>query len=196
MPDLVRDDVERGEVARSLEAAGKLVEEGGVDVDRIVVRAVERAHRSLTHAAGGLRAAGIGHHSCRNIALSALSEDFRPGLLGRAEAAGEEIAHVRVERRAAAARSAGRRAAGQQPASSASELGQRAIAHEQDEHSDDAEAAHDQRQQASEHVPSATAESEAPAAARAVFEMGTGVLAAEPNHSRLLLSRPNARATA
>ena len=39
--DLVRDDIGLGEVARRLEAARQLVEEGRVDVDRLVVGAIE-----------------------------------------------------------------------------------------------------------------------------------------------------------
>jgi len=57
VPNLMRDHVERGEIAGRLEASRQLVEEIGVDVDRIVVRTVEGPHRRLAHAASRLRAA-------------------------------------------------------------------------------------------------------------------------------------------
>ena len=54
MADLMGDDIGLGEVAGRAEALRQLVEEGRVDVDLLVGRAVERPHRRLAHAAGGL----------------------------------------------------------------------------------------------------------------------------------------------
>ena len=47
MPDLVRDDVGLGEVARRAEALIELLEEREVEIDLAVGGAVERPHRRL-----------------------------------------------------------------------------------------------------------------------------------------------------
>ena len=47
MADFVSDDIGLGEIARRLEAARKLVEKLGVEIDLLVGRAVKRTHRRL-----------------------------------------------------------------------------------------------------------------------------------------------------
>ncbi len=82
MADLVGDHVGLRELARRMEALGELVEEREVDIDALVGRAIERPHRRLTLAAGGLR--GIAEqHQTRLLVLPAhLLEEVAPHVLG------------------------------------------------------------------------------------------------------------------
>ncbi len=179
--DLVRDHIGHGEVAGRPEAPRQFVEESGVDVNLGVVRAVEGTHHRLAVAARGLCPAAVGDHGRRHVALARLGENPGPGFLGRAEDPGQEILHVRVERRPARRR-ARRRAARQDP-TPAAELRQGAIADEQDQDSNDPEAAEHERQQAAEHVPAAPAESAEPAALSGpILEVRTRILAAQTDH--------------
>src|SRR5438067_554269 len=72
MADLVRDDVRLREVTWRLEAVLQVAIEGKVDVELLVVRAVERPHGRLSHAAG--RA----HHAAAvfDVAAGALLSEF------------------------------------------------------------------------------------------------------------------------
>ena len=66
--DFVGDDIGLGEIARRAEAAAQFVEEGRVDVNALVGRAVERPHRRLRRAAARLAAA-----ACRRPASARCS---------------------------------------------------------------------------------------------------------------------------
>jgi len=50
--DLMRDHVRLGEIARRVKAVLQIAIEREIHVELLVVRAVERAHRRLSHAAG------------------------------------------------------------------------------------------------------------------------------------------------
>ena len=67
--DLVGDDVGLGEVARGAEARAQLVEEAEVDVDLLVARTVERAHRRLGEAAGRIDRAREQHQGRLAVVL-------------------------------------------------------------------------------------------------------------------------------
>ncbi len=74
----MRDDIGLGGVARAPEAAGKLVEEGRVDVDALVGRAIERPHRRLRRAAARLVGIAIGDQPCRRVGRAGLLENLAP----------------------------------------------------------------------------------------------------------------------
>ncbi len=74
MTDLVRDHIGLGEIAGRGEAAGELVEEGGVEIDAAVGRAVERAHARIRLAAAGRRAARVEDHARRLVAPAHIAE--------------------------------------------------------------------------------------------------------------------------
>ena len=80
--DLVGDDVGIGELARRLELLRQHPVEAEVDVDRLVVRAVERAGGGLAGAAGGRRRAVEHHELGRPVLRAALAEDLLPDVLG------------------------------------------------------------------------------------------------------------------
>src|SRR5262249_21460533 len=75
MADLVRDDVGLHELAgaaagiAAMEARLDLAEERGIEIDLLVVRAIERTHGALGIAAGGRRRAAVEDESRRAIAL-------------------------------------------------------------------------------------------------------------------------------
>jgi hypothetical protein len=155
--------------------------------------APKRCDSSLKKPAGGLRAAAVGDHHRRRVPLALLGEDVAPRLLGRAEHSDQKLAHVGVEPRLGRGSARRGAAAGQQAAGAAAELGQRAIADEQDHHSKDPEPAHHQRDEAAEHVPAASAEAAEPALAGPVFEIAALGFVAQPHHPPPALSRGNAR---
>src|SRR5689334_25375307 len=75
-----------GAVGRAgVEAVPHLVEELGVEIDLLVVWAIERPHRRLRRAAGRHRAAAEQDEPRRLVARARLLEDLRPGVLGRAQ---------------------------------------------------------------------------------------------------------------
>ncbi len=65
--DLMGDDIGLGEIAGRSEAARQLVEEGGVDVDLLVGRAIEGPHRRLRRAAARLVVVGVGDQRRRLV---------------------------------------------------------------------------------------------------------------------------------
>src|SRR4051794_27705370 len=106
MADLVRHHIGLCELAgararvAAAEAALEIAEEGRIEINLLVGRAVERAHRGLRHAALiGARRAGEHHQRRGAVALAALLEHVLPDDLGRAEDARHELAHL-VARRA------------------------------------------------------------------------------------------------
>ena len=103
MADLVRDHVRLGEIARRAEAALHVVEERGVEIDALVVGAIERPHRGLAGAARGARAAGVEHQARGAIARARRLEDVTPYVLGGSEDLRDELAR-RIGRHAFARR--------------------------------------------------------------------------------------------
>ena len=95
--DLVGDHIGLGELARRAEPVGKLAEEAEVDVDPVVARAIERPHRRLAAAAGGLGGAVVGHEDGGLILEAPALELPPPDVLGRAEDLGREM-HQRIVR--------------------------------------------------------------------------------------------------
>src|SRR5262249_29154850 len=109
MADLVRDHIGLRELARpatdvaAAKARRDLIEEGGVEVDLLISRAVERSHRALRgSAATGMRRAAIKNEDWRTISFAVLGEDLLPLQLGAAEHLAHEAAHVVLERRCVA----------------------------------------------------------------------------------------------
>ena len=85
MADLMRDDIGLGEVAWRFEPVLQLLVEVEVDIDLLVVRAVERAHLREPDAAGRAHAAAEQHELGIAIALAIAREDVPPDVLGVAE---------------------------------------------------------------------------------------------------------------
>src|SRR5256885_424177 len=98
MAHLVRDDVRLREITWRLEAVLQVAIEGKVDVELLVVRAVERPHGRLPHAAGRAHHAVVEHERRRAILRVRLLEDPAPDVLGAAEHLGHELAHLVVRR--------------------------------------------------------------------------------------------------
>jgi hypothetical protein len=91
---LVRDDVRLREVTGRTEAPGERPEEVEVDVDLLVLGAVERAHRRARHPARRLHGAGEEHE--RGIAVLAVhrAEQLAPGVFRVGEHDRDEFARV------------------------------------------------------------------------------------------------------
>src|SRR3546814_13302520 len=86
MPDLMRDDIGLRGIARSAEAARKLVEEGGVEIDALIGGAIEGTHRRLRRAAA--RLVLIGEEVERRLLIDV--DELAPHLMRRAaDVAGE-----------------------------------------------------------------------------------------------------------
>ena len=79
---LVGDDVGLGEVAGGAEAAVQLVEEGEVEVDPLIGRAIKRPHRRRAEAAGRLHGVGEQHQPGLLVGPARRREDPVPGVLG------------------------------------------------------------------------------------------------------------------
>src|SRR6185436_12748581 len=105
VPDLVRDHVGLGEVARRAKARLQLPVEGKVDVELLVAGAVERPHRRLADAAGRAHLALVEHQRRGPVLRARALEDGAPDVLGAAEHLRDELAHV-VRRRALGGRPA------------------------------------------------------------------------------------------
>ena len=98
--DLVRDHVGVGEIAAGAELALHLLEEGKVDIDRLVDRAVERAHLRARAAAARARRARVDHHLRRDVRLVDLRRQHDlPDVLGIAEDLRGELTGAVVRRR-------------------------------------------------------------------------------------------------
>src|SRR5262249_4913625 len=114
MTDLVRDHIGLRELASlaadvaTAEAGGDLIEEGGIEINLVVGRAVERPHGALRDAAAvGAGRAPVQHENRRPIVLAVLGEAALPPEFGAAEPATAEAAHVVL--RCPGAAGAGRR---------------------------------------------------------------------------------------
>src|ERR1700682_3969239 len=99
MPGFVGDDIGRGELAGIARAAVKpgfdLTEKSGIEVDRLVRRAVERPHRRLRHAAApAIGGVAKQHDFWTRIGLPAGLENFTPAIVDLAEDAGDHAAHL------------------------------------------------------------------------------------------------------
>ena len=82
---LMRDDVCIGEIAVRAELLLHRREEGKVDIEFLVGRAVEGAHGRLPLAAAGRSRARVEHEGRGLIGLSHLLEHLRPDILRRGE---------------------------------------------------------------------------------------------------------------
>ena len=90
--DLMRDHVSLRKVSRGAEPVGELVEEGEVDIHTLVGRAIERTHRRLAKATGGLSGIAEQNQSRLAVGLADLPlEDVTPHILGALEDARHEV---------------------------------------------------------------------------------------------------------
>jgi hypothetical protein len=82
MADLMRDHVSLGGVARCVEAVFQLLVEGEVDIDLLILWAVERAHLRHADAAGRADAACEQHELRITVPLPVLWQQIAPDVLG------------------------------------------------------------------------------------------------------------------
>ncbi len=92
-------------------ASGEVLEEGEVEIDLPIARAIERAHRGLAEAARRLRRVTEQHEHRRFVARTPLAEDLRPHILGALEHDGDELRLLVVGRDAGGCGFLGGRAA-------------------------------------------------------------------------------------
>jgi ATP/maltotriose-dependent transcriptional regulator MalT len=99
--DLVRDHIglrELAGLAADIAAAKPrldILEERRVEIDLLVSRTIERAHRALRGAAAlGVGAAAVEHEHRRTIVPAFLGKNVFPLRLGAAEHAADEPAHL------------------------------------------------------------------------------------------------------
>ena len=90
--DLVGDHIGLGKIAGRAEPLAELVVEGEVDVELVVVRAVERPDRRRRRAATRRGLPAEEDERRRLVGLAHALEDRRPGILGIAEDRGDELA--------------------------------------------------------------------------------------------------------
>src|SRR5437016_8970944 len=95
MADLVRDDISVGEVAAAAEAPFHVLEEGRIEIDLLIPRAVERPHGRLGAAAARGGPPAIEDELRLGITNPFLPwQDFRPDGFVRAKNGGDELADV------------------------------------------------------------------------------------------------------
>ena len=98
VPDLVGNHVGLGKVARGPKPPLELLVEDGVDVDRLVERAIEGPRPSVGDAAAALHTAGEDHEPRRNEPLpEGLWKDCRPDVLVVGEHRLEKLAHLVID---------------------------------------------------------------------------------------------------
>src|SRR5664279_160181 len=98
MTDLVSHDIGLGKIPRRLEALLQHLVKSQIDVDGLVLRAVERSGGRLPGAAGSPRGTTEHHQPGRSVLCALLTEDFGPGVLGAGEDSRHEAA-ARIGRR-------------------------------------------------------------------------------------------------
>src|ERR1700730_6004430 len=95
MAYLMRDDISVGEVATAAEAPFHVLEEGRIEIDLLVSRAIERAHGRLGATAARSGPPTIEDELWLGIGNPFLPwQDFRPNGFVRRENGGDELAHV------------------------------------------------------------------------------------------------------
>src|SRR5205814_10584737 len=106
MPDLVRNHVSLGKLARSAadvataKARRDLIEERRVEIDLLVARTVERPHGALRFsAATRVRGAAIENEHRWTIESAVVGEDLFPLQVGAAEHLAYAAAHLVLRRR-------------------------------------------------------------------------------------------------
>ena len=105
VPDFVGDHIGIGEIAAAAELALHLLEEGGVEIDLAVVRAIERPHRRLRHAAAGAVDAGEQYELRRLVAgVGLLRQHLGPDVLVLRQHGRDEAAHLVLRRAGGLAR--------------------------------------------------------------------------------------------
>ena len=93
--DLVRDHIGIGEIAAAAELLLHVVEEGHVEIDLLVDRAIERTHGGLRLAAARARHAAVENEPRIDIGDALLGrQHLAPDGLGLAQHGGYEIAHL------------------------------------------------------------------------------------------------------
>lgn len=93
------DDIRIGEVAAAAELALHFGEERQVEIDPLVVRAVERPHRRLRRAAAGAVDIAEQHQLRRDIAaIGLLRQHLRPDVLVLRQHGRDEAAHLVLRR--------------------------------------------------------------------------------------------------
>jgi hypothetical protein len=91
MADLVGDHISAGELAGRAEALGEILEEGAVEIDALVPRAIEGPHRGAGHSARRFHAAAE-EHEPRGLVLAAhIAEELGPGVFGVAQHSRHEL---------------------------------------------------------------------------------------------------------
>ena len=80
VPDLVREHVTQREVTAAAEFLLHILVEREIDIDLLVSRAVEGAHRALAITAGGRCGSRVKNQFGRCVAASGLLENFAPGI--------------------------------------------------------------------------------------------------------------------
>src|SRR5664279_896701 len=102
MADLMGDNIGLRELAGLAFAAAQarldLLEEGGVEINGAVIRAIERSHGRLGHAACRACCTGKHYELRRLVCLARRFEDCRPMVLGVAQDCGNELSRLVVPR--------------------------------------------------------------------------------------------------
>src|SRR5580704_13611025 len=99
MAYFMRDDISVGEVAAAAEAPFHVLEEGRIEIDLLIPRAIEWSHGRLGAAAAGGGPPAIEDELRLGVGYPFLPwQDFRPDGFVRGENCGDELAHV-VRRR-------------------------------------------------------------------------------------------------
>src|SRR5262249_44335570 len=80
--------------AAAAETLAHIAEERGIEIDAPIVRTIERPHCRLGIAAATLDRARIKTQTGNAVLLSAVLENFGPGIFGVAENRGDEVAHL------------------------------------------------------------------------------------------------------
>ena len=94
MADLMRNHVGLGGVAWCVEAVFQLLVEGEVDIDLLILGAIERAHLRHADAAGRAHAAGKQHELRIAVSRSVLRKQLAPDVLGFGEHHRDELLEV------------------------------------------------------------------------------------------------------
>ena len=94
MADFVRNHIGLSKIAGGFETVVELTKESEVDINFLVVAAIEGASGCLREAAGRLDLAAEEHELRLRVVTPGALENFAPGPLGAAEHAGDELASL------------------------------------------------------------------------------------------------------
>jgi hypothetical protein len=93
MAHLVSDDVCLREITRGAEPILQIAEEGGVEVDLLIGRTVERPGRRLRHSARGIHGAGEEHEPWLLVLAAHVAKEHAPRVLRVGQHRGHEFLH-------------------------------------------------------------------------------------------------------